>query len=77
MILEMIVLFYKRELLQRIYHWAEIMYLGAMQNRRRQRFCRRDDGFSHNTLAFVSAIAACRRELERPYIYFIYIKICL
>ena len=54
-------IFYKREMFQLKYHWVEIKYLGAIQNRRRQLFSRCDNTFFHYT----SAIAACRRELER------------
>ena len=45
--------------------WAEIKYLGAIQNRRRQLFCRGDNAFSQYTSAF----AACRLEFERLKLY--------
>ena len=57
------------------YHWIEINYLGAIKNRRGQLFCLRDNAFSQYMPAFASAIVACRRELERLYIYSIYIQI--
>ena len=44
------------------YHWVEIKCLGAIENQRRQLFCRRDNAFFQYTSA---AIAACQRELER------------
>ena len=50
------------------YYWVEIKYLDAMQSRRWQLFCRRDNAFSQYTLAFFFAIAACRRKLERLFI---------
>ena len=51
------------------YHWVEIKYPDVIQNRRRQLFCRHDNAFSQYVPVFASAIVACRRELERPYIY--------
>ena len=72
MVLEMNVLngiFNGRNMFQPKYHWIEIKYLGAMQNQRRQLFSRCDYVFSQYTLAFATAIVACRRELERMYIY--------
>ena len=62
MVLEMNVLnriFYKRKMFQPKFHWIEIKYLGAMQNRRGQRFCLRDNAFSQYTPAFASAIVVC------------------
>ena len=62
MVLEMNVLngiFYKRKMFQTKYHCIEIKYLGAIQNRRRQRFCLRDNAFSQYTPAFASAIVTC------------------
>ena len=50
MVLEMNMLngiFYERKMLQPKYHWVEIKYLGAMQNRHRQYFCQHDNVF-HN-----------------------------
>ena len=64
-VLEMNVLngiFYNRKMLQPKYHWVEIKYLGAIQNRGRQLFCRRDNAFSQYTPACAWAIAVCRRE---------------
>ena len=58
-------LFYKRKMFQPIYHWVEIKCLGIIQNQ---------------LMLFLnihSAIVAYRRELERLYIYSIYIQICL
>ena len=60
--------FYKGKMFQPKYHWVKIKYLGAIQNRRRQLFCR-DNAFPQYTPAFASAIVACRRDLERLYIY--------
>ena len=80
MVLEMNVLngiFYKRKMFQLKYHWVQIKYLSAIQNRRGQLFCLRDKAFSQYTPAFVSAVVACWRELERLYIYSIYIQISL
>ena len=57
------------------YHWVEIKHPGAIQNRRGKIFCLRDNAFPQYTPAFASAIAACRRELERLYIY-IYKYLC-
>ena len=62
-------IFYKRKMFQLKYHWVEIKYLGAIQNRRGQLFCLRENVFSQYTSAFASAIVACRRELEKLYIY--------
>ena len=62
-------IFYKRKIFQVKYHWVEIKYLGAIKNRRRQLFCRCDNAISYYTPAFTLAIAACRRELERLYIF--------
>ena len=59
------------------YNWVEIKYLRAIQNRRRQLFCRRDNAFSQYMAAFASAIVECRRELERLYICSIYIQVYL
>ena len=47
------------------YHWVEIKYLGAIQNRCQQLFCQRDNAFSQYMLAFALAIVVCQRELER------------
>ena len=75
-VLEMNVLngiFYERKMLTPRYHWVEIKYLVAIQNRRRQFFCLHDNAFAQYT----PAIAECRCELERLYIYSIYIQITL
>ena len=80
MVLEMNVLngiFYKRKMFQPKCRWIEIKYLGAIQNRSGQFFCLRDNAFSQYTPAFASEVVACRRELERLYIYSIYIQISL
>ena len=55
-------IFYIRKMFQPKYHWVEIKYLGAIQNRGRQLFCRRNNTFSQYTSAFAWAIAVCRRE---------------
>ena len=70
-------IFYERKMFQPKYHWIEIKYLGAIQNRRGQFFCLRDNAFPQYTQTFPSAIVACRHELERLYIYLIYIQISL
>ena len=57
-------IFYKAERFQPKYHWAEIKYPVAVQNRSWQLFCQRDV-FSQYTSTFASAIAACRRKLVR------------
>ena len=44
---------------------VEIKYLGAIQNRRRQLFCQRDNAFSQYMSALALAIATRRRLLER------------
>ena len=62
-------IFYKTD--PSTYHWVKIKYLGAIQNRPRQLFCRRDNAFSQYTSAFASAIAACQYISYLPlYIYF-------
>ena len=45
--------------------WVEIKYLHAIKNRRWQLFCRGGNAFPQHTLAYASAIARCRHELER------------
>ena len=73
MVLEVNVLsgiFYKRKMFQPKYHWVEKKYLGAIQDQREQLF-------SQYTLAFVPAIVACGRELERLCICSINIQISL
>ena len=70
-------IFYKRKIFWPKYHWLEVKYLGAMQNRRGQPFCLRENAFSQYTPAFAQAIVAFRRELERLYIYSIYIQTSL
>ena len=77
MVLEMNVLKGNFCMFQPKYHWVDIKYLGAIQNRRGQLFCLRDNTFSQYTPVFASVVAACRRELERLYIYSIYIQISL
>ena len=57
------------------YYWFERKYLSAIQNRRRQLFCLHDNAFSQYAPAFASVIVACQLELERLYIYSIYIHI--
>ena len=42
-------IFYKGKMFQPKYHWVEIKYLGAIQNRRGQLFCLRDNAFSQYT----------------------------
>ena len=66
-------IFYKRKMFQPKYHSVEIKYLSVIQNRRGQLFCLRDNTYSQYTSAFVSAIVACQRELERPCISIQYI----
>ena len=76
MVLEINVLkggFYKRNMFQPKYHWVEIKYLGAMQNRRRQLFSRRDV-FSKYTAAIALTIFECQRELERLYSILRYLR---
>ena len=70
-------IFYKRKMFQPKYHWIEKKYLGAIPDRREQLFCLRDYAFSQYTLAFVPAIVACGRELERLCICSINIQISL
>ena len=70
-------IFFKRKMFQRKYHWVEIKYVGSIQNRRGQFVCLRDNAFSQYTPVFASAIVACRRELERLYIYPVYIQTSL
>ena len=80
MVLEMNVLngiFYKRKIFQPKYHWVEIKYTGAIQNRRNQHFFLHGNAFSQYKPAFVSAIIVFRRELGRLYMYSIYIQIFL
>ena len=58
MVLEINVLngiFYKIKTFQPIYHWVEIKHLGAIQDRRGQPFCLRDNAFSQSMPAFASA----------------------
>ena len=46
--------------------WVEIKYLHAIKNRSWQLFCRGGNAFpQHTLLAYASAIATCRHELER------------
>ena len=66
----------KREMFQSKCHWVEIKYLGAIQNWFQQLFCRRENPFSQFTSGFVLEIAACKRELERLYIYLIFVNVC-
>ena len=70
--------FSTREMFQLNYDWVEIKYLDAIQNRRWQLFCRCGNAFPQYTLAYASAIATCRHELERlgseAYIFFKYLK---
>ena len=70
-------IFYERKVFQPRYHWVEIKYLGAIQNRRRQFFCLHDNAFSQYTPAFASVIVTCQHGLERLYIYSVYIQISL
>ena len=67
----------KRKMFQPKYHWVEIKYLGAIENRCGQLFCLCDNAFSQYTSQFASAIVVCRRDLERLCIYSIYIQISL
>ena len=72
MVLEINVLnriFCKRNMIQPKYHWVEIKYLDAIQDRGRQLFCLRDNAFSQYMLSYASAAVARRRELKRLYIY--------
>ena len=48
-----------------------------MKNRRQRPFCRLDNAFLQYTPGSASAIVSCRRELERMYVYLIYIQIYL
>ena len=64
-----------RMMFQPKYHWVEIKYLGAIQNRCRQFFCLCDNAFSQYTSVFTSAVVACRLGLGRLHIYSIYIQI--
>ena len=71
MVLEMNVLngiFYKRKMFQPKYHWVEMKYLSAIQNRHGRQFCQPDNAFFQYKPAFASATVACRRELERLYV---------
>ena len=80
MVLEMNVLdgiSYKREMFQPKYHWVEIKYLGAIENRCGQLFRLCDNAFSQYMSQFTSAIAVYRSELERLCIYSKYIQISL
>ena len=68
-------IFYERKMFRPKYHWVEIKYLGTIQNWHGQLFCLHDNAFSQYKPAFSLSVVACWRELERLYIYSIYIRI--